>query len=174
MHSPLRIGIAGFGTVGTGVLDALRPIGADSRTRRTPGRDCRGVGRSRNKPRGDHELDSRVAWYDDPVALASAGECRSVRRTDRRRGRSRQNRRSRRRSRPESRSSPPTRRCSPITARRWRGSPRRRASRSTSKPRSRAAFRSSRRCARRWPATARQGVRHPQRHLQLHPDQDGE
>ena len=50
--------------------------------------------------------------------------------------------------------SPPTRRCSRITARRSPRWPRSRASRSPSRRRWPAASRSSRRCARAWPATA--------------------
>ena len=50
--------------------------------------------------------------------------------------------------------------------------PRRPASRSPSRRRWPAASRSSRRCARGWPPTGSAHLRHPQRHLQLHPDDD--
>ena len=99
---------------------------------------------------------------------------RRVRRTDRRRGRSGASARSRRRSRPASRSSPPTRRCSPSTASRSRRSPR-------SKD---VALNFEAAVAGGIPIvkTLREGLagnthrahlRHPQRHLQLHPDPHG-
>ena len=72
MHRPLRIGVAGLGTVGTGVLDAFRAHKELIAAR--AGRPIEIVGlsaRTRDKPRGDHRLDS-IAWYDDPVALATA------------------------------------------------------------------------------------------------------
>ena len=74
MQRPLRIGIAGLGTVGTGVLDALRLHGAMIAARAGRPVELAGVSaRSRNKRRGEHDL-ARVAWYDDPVALARSAE----------------------------------------------------------------------------------------------------
>jgi homoserine dehydrogenase len=71
---PLRIGIAGLGTVGTGVLDALRLHGAMIAARAGRPVELAGVSaRSRNKRRGEHDL-ARVAWHDDPVALARSPE----------------------------------------------------------------------------------------------------
>ena len=74
MQRPLRIGIAGLGTVGTGVLDALRLHGAMIAARAGRPVELAGVSaRSRNKRRGEHDL-ARVAWHDDPVALARSPE----------------------------------------------------------------------------------------------------
>ncbi|MGB1034245.1 MAG: homoserine dehydrogenase, partial [Primorskyibacter sp.] len=69
MTSPLRLGIAGLGTVGTGVIKALRAK-PDLLAARA-GRPIELVAvsaRSRNKDRGV-ALDD-YAWEDDPVALA--------------------------------------------------------------------------------------------------------
>ena len=74
MQRPLRIGIAGLGTVGTGVLDALRLHGAMIAARAGRPVMLAGVSaRSRNKRRGEHDL-ARVAWHEDPVALARSPE----------------------------------------------------------------------------------------------------
>lgn len=69
MTTPLRIGIAGLGTVGTGVVRIVQTHGALIATR--AGRPVEIVAvsaRSRDKDRGV-ALDSYV-WEDDPVALA--------------------------------------------------------------------------------------------------------
>ncbi len=73
MSNSLRLGIAGLGTVGTGVLDILRTHGALVDMRSGRGVAVTGVSaRSRAKDRG-HDL-SKLEWQDDPVALAkSAG-----------------------------------------------------------------------------------------------------
>ncbi len=68
---PLRIGIAGLGTVGAGVLQNLHLHG--ERLAMAMGRRIEVVGvsaRSRDKDRGV-PLDG-IPWYDDPVQLASA------------------------------------------------------------------------------------------------------
>ncbi len=72
MQRPLRIGIAGLGTVGTGVLDALKIHEAMIAARAGRPIVLAGVcARSRDKQRGDHDL-ARIAWHHDPVALARA------------------------------------------------------------------------------------------------------
>jgi homoserine dehydrogenase len=73
MSNSLRLGIAGLGTVGTGVLDILLSHGALVDMRAGRGVAVTGVSaRSKNKDRG-HDL-SKLEWQDDPVALAkSAG-----------------------------------------------------------------------------------------------------
>ncbi len=74
MSQPLRLGIAGLGTVGTGVLDLLH---AHSET--IAGRCGRQVvvsavsARSRSARRGSHDISS-YTWYDDPVELARSGD----------------------------------------------------------------------------------------------------
>ena len=71
MKQPLIIGIAGLGTVGSGLLSLLDAHG--SRLARTIGREIRigGVSaRSRSKVRGSN-IDN-VLWFDDPVDLARA------------------------------------------------------------------------------------------------------
>ena len=72
MTAPIRLGIAGLGTVGTGVLDALAAHGGPIAAR--CGRPVEVVAvsaRDRGKDRGGHDL-SRLAWFDDPRALAAA------------------------------------------------------------------------------------------------------
>ena len=68
---PLRLGIAGLGTVGTGVLKLLRDH--EARLRKALGRAIAVSAvsaRDRNKERG---VDlSAMTWFDDPVALATA------------------------------------------------------------------------------------------------------
>ncbi len=70
MSEPLKVGLAGLGTVGVGVLDLLRAHGA--LLSRRAGREIVVTAvsaRSRTKKRGDHDI-SAYAWHDDPVALA--------------------------------------------------------------------------------------------------------
>jgi len=70
MSAPLRVGIAGLGTVGAGVVKAIRS-NSDLLTRRC-GRPIEIVGvsaRDRTKDRGV-SLDG-LAWHDNPLALAS-------------------------------------------------------------------------------------------------------
>jgi homoserine dehydrogenase len=74
MTNALRLGIAGLGTVGTGVLDILSTHGALVAARAGMPVKVTGVSaRSKGKKRGAHDL-SGLEWHDDPVALAkSAG-----------------------------------------------------------------------------------------------------
>jgi len=70
MNAPLRLGIAGLGTVGIGVVRIIRQHAALLRTR--TGRDISisaVSARDRNKDRGVSL--SGYAWEDDPVALAT-------------------------------------------------------------------------------------------------------
>ncbi|QUJ75212.1 homoserine dehydrogenase [Sulfitobacter albidus] len=69
MSDPLRLGIAGLGTVGAGVVQILRRQGALLQARTGRSLEITAVSaRSRSKDRGV-ALDS-YAWEDDPVALA--------------------------------------------------------------------------------------------------------
>ncbi len=71
---PLKIALAGLGTVGVGVLDLLAAHG--ELLARRCGRPLQVVAvsaRSRNKPRGDHDL-SRFQWFDDPVRMARVAD----------------------------------------------------------------------------------------------------
>ena len=64
---PLRVGIAGLGTVGAALVDMLGAGGAQAGRRIEVTAVC---ARSRSRDRG---VDiSRFDWYDDPVALAGA------------------------------------------------------------------------------------------------------
>jgi homoserine dehydrogenase len=72
MTRPLRLGLAGLGTVGTGVLDALQRHGKSMALR--AGRPVTVVGvsaRQRGKSRGGHDLH-KIDWVEDPVTLASS------------------------------------------------------------------------------------------------------
>jgi homoserine dehydrogenase len=73
MTNSLRLGIAGLGTVGTGVLDILQKHSALVDLRAGRGVSVTGISaRSQTKDRG-HDL-SKMEWQQDPVALAkSAG-----------------------------------------------------------------------------------------------------
>lgn len=69
MTSPLRIGLAGLGTVGAGVAKILAAHG-DEISRRA-GRELRVVAVSARNRARDRGVDlSGMAWEDDPVALA--------------------------------------------------------------------------------------------------------
>jgi homoserine dehydrogenase len=71
MTNALRLGIAGLGTVGGGVLDIIRKHGSLLAARAGMPIAVTAVSaRSRSKDRG-HDL-SGLAWYDDAVALAKA------------------------------------------------------------------------------------------------------
>ncbi|MDE2384827.1 MAG: homoserine dehydrogenase [Alphaproteobacteria bacterium] len=74
MTNALRLGIAGLGTVGTGVLDILAAHGDLVAARAGKPVTVTAVSaRNKSKPRGKHDL-SGLEWHDDPVALAkSAG-----------------------------------------------------------------------------------------------------
>ncbi|MFM7083573.1 MAG: homoserine dehydrogenase [Hyphomicrobium sp.] len=69
MEKPLKLGIAGLGTVGTGLLELLRVHGAE--LERTLGRSIEITGvcaRSKTKNRDGAIRNAR--WFEDPVALA--------------------------------------------------------------------------------------------------------
>ncbi|MEL7131943.1 MAG: homoserine dehydrogenase [Pseudomonadota bacterium] len=70
MNAPLRLGIAGLGTVGIGVVKIIRQYGSTLEARTGRKIEISAVSaRSRDKDRGvslDH-----YAWEDDPVALAT-------------------------------------------------------------------------------------------------------
>ena len=152
MAEALRVGIAGLGTVGASVVRMLAGNGrrTDPPVRPRDRRDRRFGARPQRATAAS--ISARREWFDDPVELAAKRRYRRLRRTDRRRRGRGARIASRRRSRPAAMSSPPTRRCLPSMASRLPRSPRRRACCSTTRRRSPAAFRSSRRCARRWPA----------------------
>ena len=72
MTNALRLGIAGLGTVGTGVLDIIKTHEAMLTTRAGMPVKVTGVSaRSKGKTRGKHDLSS-LDWFDDPVALAKS------------------------------------------------------------------------------------------------------
>lgn len=72
MSKPSRLGIAGLGTVGVGVLDMLRDNG--DMLNQQAGREVIVTAvsaRSRRNDRGGHDL-SDYEWFDDPVELAKS------------------------------------------------------------------------------------------------------
>jgi homoserine dehydrogenase len=72
MTRALRLGLAGLGTVGTGVLDALQRHGKSMALRAGRPVIVAGVSaRERAKPRGGHDLN-KIEWVEDPVTLASS------------------------------------------------------------------------------------------------------
>ena len=72
MTNALRLGIAGLGTVGTGVLDILATHGDLVAERGGKPVQVTGISaRSKGKARGSHDL-SKFEWHDDPVALAKS------------------------------------------------------------------------------------------------------
>ena len=120
MNQPLKLGIAGLGTVGTGLLQLLGTSTAPG-WRAMLGRSIEVVGvsaRSRTKKRGSRARRHRLVRRAGAAGRRSVD--RRVRRADRRRGRCRQGRGRGGARRPASTSSPPTRRCSPSTASSWR------------------------------------------------------
>jgi homoserine dehydrogenase len=71
MTNAIRLGIAGLGTVGTGVLDILKAHEKMIDLRAGQAVRVTGVSaRSRSKDRG-HDLSS-MEWHDDPLALAKS------------------------------------------------------------------------------------------------------
>ena len=73
MTNALRLGIAGLGTVGTGVLDIMAKHGGMLTTRAGMPITVTAVSaRTKGKDRG-HDL-SNFAWHDDPVALAKSAD----------------------------------------------------------------------------------------------------
>jgi homoserine dehydrogenase len=72
MVKSLKLGIAGLGTVGTGLLDLLAKHGAEIARRAGRPVEVAGIcARDRSKNRG-HDL-SRFGWFDRPEALAQSG-----------------------------------------------------------------------------------------------------
>ena len=68
-HAPCRVGLAGLGTVGAGLLELLRadPHFAPSGCRIEVAGVC-----ARSRSRADGADISGLAWFDDPVALATS------------------------------------------------------------------------------------------------------
>ena len=149
---PLKVALLGCGSVGSQVVRLL--LRAVRRPRR-PGRAPRS-----SSPASPYAASTRRARSTcrpgcsppTPLGLVDARRRRRRRRGDRRHragpvpdpGRARERRLA---------SSPPTRRCSPRTARRFTRRPTRPAATSTTRPPSPARSRSCGRCASRWPAT---------------------
>ncbi len=73
MNQPLRLGVAGLGTVGSGLLQLLSEHGEQIAQKSGRAISPRAVSaRDRNKDRGcDH---SHFKWFDDPVALAQSDD----------------------------------------------------------------------------------------------------
>ena len=69
MSKTLRLGIAGLGTVGTGVLDILARHGKLIATRAGKTVEVTAVS-ARNKGKNRRHDVSKLGWFDDPVALA--------------------------------------------------------------------------------------------------------
>ena len=153
MAEPLRLGIAGLGTVGAGVLRLLAQNGSLLAAARRPprSRSPRSPPATAARSRG---VDlGRLRWYDDPMRSGRRPRGRRGGRADRRRrrpGAGAVSGRARRRQAGGHRQQGAAR---PSWRRARRAWPRRTASRSASRRRSPAASRSSRRCARAWPAT---------------------
>lgn len=73
MAEPLRLGIAGLGTVGTGVLQLIAEHGENFAPR--AGRAVEVTGVSARDRRKNRDVDiSQIKWFDDPVALATSGD----------------------------------------------------------------------------------------------------
>ncbi len=71
MNAPLRIGVAGLGTVGTSLLRLIQRHGNDIAVR--TGRPVAVSGVSARDRKRDRGIDvSQFAWFDDPVELARA------------------------------------------------------------------------------------------------------
>jgi homoserine dehydrogenase len=72
MTSALRLGLAGLGTVGTGVLDALQQHGKSIALRvGRPVVITAVSARDRHKSRGGHDLNN-IEWVNDPITLAGS------------------------------------------------------------------------------------------------------
>jgi homoserine dehydrogenase len=71
MTRPLRLGVAGLGTVGMGVLDALQKHGSSIALRAKPIALAAVCARDRSKPRGGHDLGG-LEWVNDAVKLAAS------------------------------------------------------------------------------------------------------
>ncbi|MFQ5625329.1 MAG: homoserine dehydrogenase, partial [Methyloligellaceae bacterium] len=73
MGDPLKLGIAGLGTVGSGVLELLAHQGGAFATNAGRGIEITSVcARDRRKNRSADI--SNFQWYDDPVSLARSDE----------------------------------------------------------------------------------------------------
>jgi homoserine dehydrogenase len=74
MAKSLRLGVAGLGTVGTGLLDLLAKHKAVIARRAGRPIEITAISaRSKGKARGNHDLRG-FTWFDDPKALAASGE----------------------------------------------------------------------------------------------------
>ena len=74
MTQQLRLGIAGLGTVGVGVLDLLEQHADLIAGRCGQSVVVTAVGaRSKSARRGDHDI-STFTWFDDPVGLAQSDD----------------------------------------------------------------------------------------------------
>ena len=72
MTKSLKLGIAGLGTVGTGVLDILAVHGDLIAARSGKPVQITAVSaRNKSKPRGNHNL-AKLEWHENPVALAQS------------------------------------------------------------------------------------------------------
>ena len=72
MTTSLRLGLAGLGTVGTGLLDLLASHAGLIEARTGTAVTVTAISaRDRNRDRGGHDL-ARYQWFDDPVALATS------------------------------------------------------------------------------------------------------
>jgi homoserine dehydrogenase len=72
MTTSLRLGLAGLGTVGTGLLDLLAGNAGLIEARTGTAVTVTAVSaRDRTRDRGGHDL-ARYQWFDDPVALATS------------------------------------------------------------------------------------------------------
>ena len=71
MSKSLRLGIAGLGTVGVGVLDLLRDHAGPIATRAGKPVEVTAVSARDRKKNRNHDL-SKLAWFDEPAALAQS------------------------------------------------------------------------------------------------------
>ena len=88
MARPLKVGVAGLGTVGAALV---APDRAPARARwpRVAGAPSRSSRSARARATKNRGVDlKKMKWFSDPVALARSGEHRCICRTDRRRRRS--------------------------------------------------------------------------------------
>ena len=73
MTNPLKLGIAGLGTVGTGVLELMACNGRSMWSR--AGREIEVSGVCARDKRKNRKVDiSNFRWIDDPVSLAQSNE----------------------------------------------------------------------------------------------------
>ena len=168
----MKVAVLGCGSVGSQVVRLLGEQADDLAAR---------IGAPRRAGRRRRTPHRRAARGRRPRRAAHHRR-RRPRRPRRRRPRRRGDRRHRARPHADplrararrSRSSPPTRRCSPRTARRSSRRRTRPSATSTTRPRSPARSRSCGRCASPRRRPRHPGARHRQRHHQLHPRPDGQ